>query len=538
LPNIAIGVIILKTDLCRAMLRVSKLKVLLVVLISLFSIYLSLPTFFPQLKEHPWMTKDAVNLGLDLRGGAYILLEVDFSAYEREQIQRSVDQIRIKFKNNKIATENFLVAGNRISFDIASGQTQEEVRKEIFEALGTNIHLSRNDSHYAIEFDEQSSKAMRNDLMSQTIEIVRRRVDETGTREVDLQRQGDNYILLQVPGLDDPNEIKRLLGKTAKLSFHLVEDKANLMEAMQGKLAFGTKVLPLEGSGGKGPAFLVVQSRAMVTGEMLIDAQTAVNNGTPVVNFRFNNVGAKLFADVTTKNVSKPFAIVLDNKIISAPTIREPILGGSGQISGNFTVQSANELALLLRAGALPVPLKVAEERTVGPSLGLDSIASGTKAAAIGTMLVVLFMGLFYSLFGMFANIAMIINLFMIVSIMALMGATLTLPGIAGMVLTLGMAVDANVLIFERIREEMRKGRTPIAAIESGFSLAFATILDSNITTVLVAMILYIMGSGAVKGFAVTLTIGILCSMFTAITMTKLIVALWYRRNKPKYLPV
>lgn len=520
------------------MLQAPKWKLYTIFVICLLSIYLALPSLFPSVNS-PILTSNKMNLGLDLKGGAYLLLELDFDSYEKEQLQKSLDQVRAKLRLNKIDSMEFSTVNNQISFAVRNMDQLDAAEKSVYEALGSTVYVKRNSNSLIAEQNKETVTAMRNDLIGQSLEIIRRRIDETGTKEVDLQRQGDNYILLQVPGAENPEEIKRLLGKTAKLSFNLVEDFVNADASFDGRLNLGTKILPLEDKTGTGQKmFVIVQSRSIISGEMLVDAQATVQYGAPVVQFRLNTLGAKLFGDVTSKNAGKQLAIVLDNKVISAPNINEPILGGSGIISGNFTIQSANELALLLRAGALPVPLKIAEERTVGPSLGQDSIEAGTKAALLGTVLILVFMFLFYGVFGMIANVALMINLFMAISILSLFGATLTLPGIAGMVLTLGMAVDANVLIFERIKEEARKGRTPLAAIESGFSLAFHTILDSNLTTVLAGVILYLFGNGPIRGFAVTLTVGIICSMFTAITLSKLLIAWWYRRNRPQVLPL
>jgi preprotein translocase subunit SecD len=524
------------------MLHVSKFKLFAVLLVCLLSIYLSIPTFFPKLAESKYANLFAgykVNLGLDLQGGAYIMLEVDFNSYEREQIQKFADQVRMFMRKDNIDISNLVIKDQRISFEIKDITKINEANKTINNALNGAVTIKSEGNIMALTPDEAAFKSMRHDLMMQTIEIVRRRLDESGTKELDIQRQGSNYILVQVPGLNDPEQIKRLLGKTAKLSLHLVDDTVSINEALQGRIPVGTKILPLEDKTSREQQrYIVIQSRAIVTGDMLVDAKVSININNPVVSFRFNNIGAKIFGDVTTQSTGKQLAIVLDNKVISAPVINEPILGGNGQISGNFTVQSANELALLLRAGALPVPLKVAEERTVGPSLGLDSIESGTKAAIIGTLAVILFMFLFYSLFGMIANFALIFNLLLTISILALFGATLTMPGIAGMVLALGMAVDANVLIFERIKEELRKGRTPLASIESGYNLAFSTIMDSNLTTLITTFILFIFGSGPVKGFAVTISVGIICSMFTAIVLSKIVIAYWYRFKRPNYLPL
>lgn len=524
------------------MLQISKWKLILALTVSFLAIYFSLTTFI-QPKPDTFLAKvlpnKKVNLGLDLRGGAYILLDVDVNSYQKEQVTTSIEQIRIKLKEQKVSATNFQIANNQITFSVTDINESDKAIEAVQSALGLLFKVETKGAEIIVTADDSYIKNMKNAVMSQTIEIVRRRIDEAGTKEVDIQRQGDNYILVQVPGADNPEEIKRLLGKTAKMTFHLVSDAGIAQSAMQGNLPIGYKMLPLEEKEGGRNTLVVLESRALLSGEHLVDAQPGVDEySRPIVNFKFNSIGAKIFGDVSSKNVGKQLAIVLDNKVISAPNITEPILGGAGRISGNFSIQSANELALLLRAGALPVPLHVAEERTVGPSLGSDSIEAGSKAAVIGTGLVVLFMFLFYGQFGMFANYALIINLLMIVSLLTLFDATLTLPGIAGMVLTLGMAVDANVLIFERIKEEYRKGRTVLSAIESGFQFAFATIIDSHVTTILAASILFFVGSGPIKGFAITLIIGITCSLFTAVTLTRLILAMWYRRNMPKTLPL
>jgi preprotein translocase subunit SecD len=375
--------------------------------------------------------------------------------------------------------------------------------------------------------------------VDQSIQIIERRVNELGTVEPSIQRQGADRILVQVPGLQDPSRLKEILGKTAKLTFRLVDQSINPQEAVQsGRIPPDSELL-YEGRGGQRVPILV-EKRIMVSGEDLTDAQPGFDQRTsePIVSFRFNTNGARRFAQVTQENVGRPFAIVLDNEVISAPVIREPILGGSGQISGSFTVQSANDLAILLRAGALPAPLTIVEERTVGPGLGQDSIEKGKHASYAGAALVIVFMLVTYGLFGLFANVAVAINVAMIFGVLSLLNATLTLPGIAGIVLTVGIAVDSNVLIYERIREEIRGGRTPITAIDAGFSRALATILDSNITTFIAAAVLFFIGTGAVRGFAVTLGIGIVTTLFTAFTMTRLIVAWWVRAVRPQTVPI
>jgi preprotein translocase subunit SecD len=374
--------------------------------------------------------------------------------------------------------------------------------------------------------------------VEQSIQIVERRVNELGTVEPTIQRQGVDRILVQVPGLQDPSRLKELLGKTAKLTFRMVDQSVSAEQAREGRVPPDTEVLRATKS--EGGQLYVIDRRVVVSGEDLNDAQPGFDqrNGEPIVSFRFNNNGARRFAQVTQENVGKPFAIVLDNEVISAPVIREPILGGSGQISGGFTVEAANDLAILLRAGALPAPLTIIEERTVGPGLGQDSIQAGIRASWIGSLMVALFMFATYGLFGLFANIAVAVNVAMIIGILSLFNATLTLPGIAGIVLTVGMAVDSNVLIYERVREEVRAGRSAINSLDAGFNRALATILDSNITTFIAAAVLFFIGSGPVRGFALTLGIGIITTVFTAFTLTRLMIASWFRWFRPRVVPI
>ena len=371
-----------------------------------------------------------------------------------------------------------------------------------------------------------------------SIETIRRRVDAMGTTEPSIQREGRNRVLVQVPGVSDVERLKHLIGETGKLEFKMVDPSADALQIAQ------TKQVPpgdeLIYSSDDPPVPYVLKDQVLVSGQNLVDAQPGFDGqtGEPIVTFRFDAAGAKRFGRVTQDNVGLPFAIILDNKVISAPVIREPILGGTGQISGNFSVQEANDLSVLLRSGALPAKLTVIEERTVGASLGADSIESGKVAAYWGLGLVVIFMFVAYGLFGLFANLALIINVALIFAVLSLMGATLTLPGIAGIVLVIGIAVDANVLINERIREEVRSGKSPFAAVEAGYTRALTTIIDSNVTTLIAVLVLFWMGSGPVRGFAITLTVGIIASMFTAVTVTRLMIAYWLRWARPQALPL
>jgi preprotein translocase subunit SecD len=390
-----------------------------------------------------------------------------------------------------------------------------------------------------LRFNEQALNDERRRAVAQSVEIVRRRIDETGTLDPTIQIQGQDRILVQLPGVRDPERIKALLGRTAKMDFHLLDPQNTPADVAAGR-APASIVLPGDRDVGGGPQQYVVQRRIAVAGDRLVDAQpnTDGRSGEWIVNFTFDSLGARQFGDLTRENVGRNLAIVLDNRVISAPTIREPITGGRGQISGSFTAASASDLAVLLRAGALPAPLTVVEERSVGPDLGADSIRAGAIASIIAVVLVVVFMVLAYGLFGLFANIALLANLFLIIAACSVGSITLTLPGIAGIVLTMGMAVDANVLIYERIREEIRNGRTPLSSIETGFTRALATIIDSNLTTLLAGILLFMLGSGPVRGFAVVLCLGIVTSMFTAVLLTRLIVAFWYRRTRPKLVPL
>jgi SecD/SecF fusion protein len=372
--------------------------------------------------------------------------------------------------------------------------------------------------------------------VSQTVEVLRGRIDELGTTEPVIQRQGTDRIIVQVPGLDDPQRLKDIIGTTARLTFQMVDTSTPVEDAINTRPPAGTEVLY---SNDDPPVPYLIETREIVTGENLEDAQAGFDQRTnePIVSFRFDGTGAQRFGRATQENVGRPFAIVLDNQVISAPVIREPILGGSGQISGNFTVEGANDLAILLRAGALPLTPTFVEERTVGPSLGADSVAAGEIAGLIGSALVIAFMVLAYGFFGLIANIALAINVILVIAALSGLGATLTLPGIAGIVLTVGMAVDSNVLIFERIREERASGRSVIQAIDTGFQKALATIVDANLTTLIAAVILFYLGTGPIRGFAVTLAIGIVTTVFTAFVLTRWMIAFWVRRSKPKELP-
>jgi preprotein translocase subunit SecD len=524
------------------MLYFANWKIILICAICAAGVILSLPNLFTdqQLARLPnWLPHNKVSLGLDLRGGSYLLLEVDVAAAERERLNSVEESVRNALRDAKIGYTGLANQGSAVAFTI-SNPAQLATARQVLAKLDSDLAVEiAADGAGTIRYRQAALDTRRRQAVEQSVEIIRRRIDETGTKEPTIQRQGEDRILVQLPGVDNPEHVKTLLGRTAKLTFQMVDANANLEDARRGRLPPGTEILPAqEERGVAGPAQYVVRKRVLVSGDMLVDAQATFQDNEPVVSFRFDSVGSRRFADATRENVGKPFAIVLDSKVISAPVIREPILGGSGIISGSFTVQSASDLALLLRAGALPAPITVLEERTVGAQLGADSIEAGTTASIIAVILVVIFMIVFYGLFGIFANIALFFNLSLMLAALSVLGATLTLPGIAGIALTLGMAVDANVLIYERIREELRSGRTMLSSLEAGFNRAFGTILDSHVTTLVAGILLYWLGSGPVKGFAVTLSIGVLTSLFSAILVTRLQIVGWVRRLRPKEIPL
>lgn len=515
------------------MRNISKWKMFLSILCTVAAIFCALPNFTAV--NSPILPNNKVNLGLDLRGGVHLLLDVDFDSYLNDVMENLTDHLRKYLREDKIGYKNLISKNHIIQFELRNIEDFKLV-KEILNKIDREISVENNNAIITISYNDFKLAELTHKVIAQSIEIIRMRVDNTGTKEPNIQRQGDKHILLQVPGEENPGQLKNILGKTAKLSFHLVDETANGQQTIEGHLPIGSILVQGE-TEDKKQYHVVVKKKIIVSGDQLTNAQASFNqNSQPVVAFSFNNIGSKLFAEITKNNAGKRLAIILDNKLLSAPVINEPILGGSGIISGSFTVESANELALLLRAGSLPAPLKIIEERTIGPNLGADSIEAGKKAGIIGFIAVVIFMVWSYGLLGIFAIIALSLALLYILALLSLFHATLTLPGIAGIILTIGMAVDANVLIYERIREEIKKGASNLYAIKIGFQSAFATILDSNITTLIVAFLLYIFGVGAVRGFAVTLTIGIISSMFSAVIITKLLVDLWVNYLKPQKL--
>ena len=514
------------------MLNFSKINIFFIYLIFFLISIFSVLNF--QNKENLLIDKK-VNLGLDLQGGSYLLLEINSDSLVKEKIQSKVIPIKKLFKDNGINYNNFNISDKILSVKIDNLEKFEL----IFFSKKNNTVNTYFDNYRSFELDYkklddnliniQFSKfgllTINNSALKQSIEIVRRRIDDVGTKEPTILQRGEKRILVELPGLKDPERIKKLLGKTAKLNFRLVREKSE----------FGVEELISE-NGEK----LNVSKRIVMSGENLIDAQPSVQNqkNEPIVSFTLDRLGSQKFGRATTDNVGKRLAIVLDGKIISAPNINEPIISGNGMISGNFSFQEATDLALLLRSGALPTPLNIVEERTVGPDLGEDSIRSGITSLIVGFILVIVFMFYKYKLFGLIANTALIANLLMLIGILTILEATLTLPGIAGIILTVGMAVDANVLIFERIKEELKTEKSIIHAFDSGYTKAKITVLDANITTLIAATILFAFGSGPVKGFAITLGIGIVTTLFTAYFLARHLTSIIILRNNNKNISI
>lgn len=530
------------------MLYFSKFKSLTVIIVSFLGIIFALPNLLSTEKIDSLPSifpSKQINLGLDLRGGSHLLIEVDASVIALERIDNIYNDLRLELRKENISLAEIDQRNDQIVLSLSNLSSAKKLR-DILEDLsqdivGINPSVQNNqeldvleitENSYVIKLTEAAIDSLTRRSVDQSIEIVRRRIDELGTKEPSIQRQGKSRIIIQVPGLDNPQRLKELLGTTAKMTFHLMDPLADVDDIPRSSMLLYSR------DNNQTP--YIVMRRSMIGGDNLVDAQPGFDSQTnrPVVNFRFDGQGARKFGKITTDNVGKPFAIVLDNEVISSPIINEPILGGSGMISGSFTVQEANDLAILLRAGALPAPLIILEERTVGPDLGADSIKAGKIAALLGLLFVLLYMFISYGRFGIYSNISLIINLSLIIAILSLLQATLTLPGIAGIILTIGMAVDANVLIFERIREELNNKKSPINAIDNGYKRALTTILDANITTFIAAIILFQLGSGPIKGFSITLAIGIITSVFTAFTVTRFMVARWIRKSNPKEISI
>jgi preprotein translocase subunit SecD len=533
------------------MLDFPRWKVLSICLSMLVGVLLSIPSFIPDatLARYGLSGLPRINLGLDLSGGSHLMLEADTVDLAKQNVAKMEEQVRTEMRRGdpKIDIGDISTTDGRLSFFVREGAQVDAAVERVRTLTNPTGMTGQRDWNVAVVDStrvvmtptDAGLAAATDSAMQVATEVVRKRIDELGTKEPTIIRQGADRIVVQVPGLQDPAALKALLGKTAKLEFKLVDLTADPEQVKQGRAPIGSQVLAYPDNP-SGVPLLAVQRRAILTGDELIDAKQTYNSqdNSPVVSITFDSQGGRKFARVTQDNVGKPFAMILDNKVISAPNINEPILGGQAQISGHFTVQSANELAIALRSGKLPVALKVIEERTVGPDLGADSIRAGALASVIAAVAVVVFMFVSYGRFGFYANIAVVVNIFIILGVMALFNATLTLPGIAGFVLTIGTAVDANVLINERIREETKRGRKPVQAVEFGFKEASRTIFEANVTHAIAGLIMFALGSGQVKGFAIVLLIGIATSVFTAVVFTRMLVALWLRRARPRDLNV
>jgi protein-export membrane protein SecD len=542
------------------MLQMQPWKIVTILLVCLFGVVTALPNFLPAetrawiSKNLPFMPAEPVTFGLDLQGGVYVLFEAQIEIAVKDRLQDTLEEVRRGLRKEKITYAGLSTTDEAVRVQITDQARLEDARTFLktlsrpiagsgIGAMANEFDVTLSDTGDALlSITPAGIEQLRANAMAQSQEILRKRIDPDGTREMTIQPQGERRIIVQVPGASDPQEIIKRGSATAKLTFHMVDDTVSFADMEAGRIPPGT--LLLKETRGRGAAAqqvpIVIKERAVITGDMLNRAQGTFSTETslPIIAFEFNAQGARRFADVTRDNVGRRFAAVLDGVVITAPNIRSPILGGSGIIEGDFTIEEANETAVLLNSGALVVPLKAEDQRLVGAELGAEAVEAGLYAAIAGLVLVVGFMVLQYSLFGVFANVALVTNIVLLLGLMTAVDATLTLPGIAAFVLTMGMAVDANVLIYERIREEQRNGKTIMAAIDAGFSRAMTTVIDSNLTTVLAGLILLQVGSGPVRGFAVALVFGILTSMFTAIYVTRLLVWRWVRAKRRTALPV
>lgn len=527
------------------MLTIPRWKVWTIITTCVLGILFAMPNTLPPawLDAMPSALRHTINLGLELRGGSHLQLEVDLKTVSKEYLSNLLDEVRAGLRKAQVGYTGLMVDQKSdtplLSFTLRSSGDFSKA-KEILKKIDAQLDITSEGDAVRAVISAEAIKQRNRAMIDQSIEVVRRRIDESGTKEPNIQRQGEDRILVQLPGVDDPAEVKRLIGRTAKMTFRLVDHNAPVLEGenARGVAPADAEYLPETRHNGT-IVQIAVKKQAMVSGESLVDAQATTNQyGQPAVSLRFNAIGARKFAEMSTNNIKKQFAIVLDGRVISAPVFQEPIHDGNGQISGSFTFKEASDLALLLRAGALPAPLKVIEERTVGPSLGADSIAHGRVATVLAFVLVSMFMILSYSLFGLFADIALLFNLTFLFAGLSLLQATLTLPGIAAIALTIGMAVDANVLIYERIKEELRAGVKPIAAIDAGYRRAMTTIIDSNLTTLIGSAVLFEFGTGPIRGFAVNLALGILISLFTALSLSRLIIITWLGNRKKTELPI
>ncbi|MEQ9488686.1 MAG: protein translocase subunit SecD [Alphaproteobacteria bacterium] len=524
------------------MLNFPTWKKVLIGFVCLMGIVYAAPNFFPEhmFDDMPdFAPGRTLNLGLDLQGGSHLLLQVETDAVLSERLEATEDAIRRSLYGARVGYTNLKIDGDIVSFTLRDAAQAEQAIELIRESDRSLSIEQPAGTQIVVSLPEDQVREIRLNAVEQSVEIIRRRIDELGTREPNIQRQGVDRIIVQVPGFDDPEALKAVIGTTAKMTFHLLDERAPPGTAPQ-TAPPGAMILPSadEVDSNGDPVRYLVERRVRVSGERLVDSQPSFQDNFPVVSFRFDTLGGQQFGRTTQENPRRFLAIVLDGKVISAPRINEPILGGSGIITGQFSVKEVNDLSLLLRAGALPAPISFLEERTVGPGLGQDSVDAGKVASAVGLVMVVVFMVVSYGRFGVMADIALVFNIGLIIAVLSGLQATLTLPGIAGIVLTVGMAVDANVLIFERIREEVENGRSPFNAVEAGYRGALTTIIDSNLTTLIAAVLLFAFGAGPIKGFAVTLSIGIVTSMFTAIMVTRLLVVMWLRKTRPEKLVV
>jgi preprotein translocase subunit SecD len=529
------------------MLALTRWKIVLVAASLLFGLLFTLPNLLPAsavARLPSFMPSQRLNLGLDLQGGSFLLEEVDTNALKKERLTNLTEDIRTKLRAEQIEFTGLAAIAQTINVRITDPTKLDAAYKLLNDSLGERLPTGGRDvtlrttadQHITVAFVSSASNAAAAEAVTRSIEIIRRRIDALGTKDPTITQQGTDRIVIEAPGESDPEKLKAVIGKTAKLTFQMVDDSVPAEDLKAGQLPPDDQALPDDEQGGEP---LVVKRRSLVTGEMLTQATLSTDeNGQPAVAFNFNGQGTRRFAEATAQNVGKRFAIVLDGHIISAPVIKTSITGGSGIISGSFTTDTANNLAILLKSGALPAPLNVVEQHTVGAQLGADAVKAGQISILIGATLIFAFIILAYGLFGGFAAAALVVNGLMIVGAMSMTQATLTLPGIAGLVLTLAVAVDANVLIYERMRDEVRGGRPPMSAADAGFTRALTTIIDANVTTLVAAIIMFQFGSGPVKGFAWTLFIGVITSVFTAVLITQVLIGWWFRTFRPKKLPI
>lgn len=519
------------------MIHFERWKIWFIALVCVWGVLFASPNLMSEtlresFAEKGWAPHKTISLGLDLQGGAHLLFQADMEKVIDERLKDVQSAAKTDLRKAEIGYVGMRVDDHSVVFKLKNMEDRDEaykVARKLWEGIEVDIS---DEGVVTATFGTVVITKLKTQTLDQSIEIVRKRIDETGTKEPVIQRQGYDRILVQLPGVDDPERIKELINKTAAMSFHLIDEKSSIPGA---RVAPSSRLYPMK----EDPAVMqAVKRRKEIQGKSLIDAQPTFQDGQPIVTFRLDKLGGRKFCKITREHTKKRFAVVLDDEIITAPVINEPICAGTATISGRFTVQETVDLALLLRAGALPTDLTVVEERTVGPSLGADSVEAGKIASIVGMALVLVFMMLVYGLFGIFANIALILNMFLIFAVLSVLQATLTLPGIAGIVLTIGMAVDANVLIFERIREEVRNGRSIISSVDTGYGQAMSTIIDANLTTLIAALLLFSFGTGPIKGFAVTLWVGIMTSMFSAIMLTRFFVVTWLMKRKPESLPI